>query len=208
MLLKPAFSLDEFVPGCDPEQIIDLIKRSDMPPHFEEWMEYGKTSHRMKSKPESFYLCSKSENINYCSKYMQLQNASKKRVKKKHDPISQELLDASHDIIRFEVQCKYFKTYALNKKAEYSGNECPNKYKSLLTPLTCVDIVISYYEKVIGKGGWYTLSEAVQIIRSKNFNRQREQHYTDTLKYVGKRRSIAKAKASYHGNEFSPLSRP
>ena len=199
-------SLDEFVPGCAPEQIIDLIKRSDIPPHYEEWMEYDKTSHRMKSRPESFYLCSKSVNINYYSKYLQLQNRSQENEEKGFDPISQETIDASHDIIRFEVQCKYFKTYALNKKAENSGNECPNKYKSLLAPLTCIEIISSYYEKVIGKGDWYTLSEAVRIIQSKNFNIQKEKRYIDTLKYISQCRSIAKAKASDQGNDLiSPL---
>ena len=194
--------LSDFIPICDPELIMNLIKRSDIPPHYKEWTEYDDTSHRKKSRPESFYLCSNSANINYYSKYLQLQNRSQENEEKGFDPIPQETIDASHDIIRFEVQCKYFKTYALNKKAENSGNECSNKYKSLLAPLTCIEIISSYYEKVIGKGDWYTLSEAVQIIQSKNFNIQREQRYIDTLKYVSQCRSIAKAKASYQGNEL------
>lgn len=195
-------SLDEFVPGCGSEQIIDLIKRSDIPPHYKEWMEYDKTSHRMKSRPESFYLCSKSVNINFYSKYLQLLNRSQENVKKGFTPIPPEIINASRSIIRFEVQCKYFKTYALNKKAENSGNECPNKYKSLLNPLTCIEIISDYYEKVIGKGDWYTLSEAVRIVQSKNFNSQREIRLTSALKYVSQCRSIAKAKASYQGNEL------
>ena len=194
--------LNDFIPICDPELIMNLIKRSDIPPHYKEWTEYDDTSHRKKSRPESFYLCSNSANINYYSKYLQLQNRSQENEEKGFDPIPQETIDASHDIIRFEVQCKYFKTYALNKKAENSGNECSNKYKSLLAPLTCIEIISSYYEKVIGKGDWYTLSEAVQIIQSKNFNSQREQRYIDKLKYVSQCRSIAKAKASYQGNEL------
>lgn len=194
--------LSDFIPICDPELIMNLIKRSDIPPHYKEWTEYDDTSHRKKSRPESFYLCSNSANINYYSKYLQLQNRSQENEEKGFDPIPQETIDASHDIIRFEVQCKYFKTYALNKKAENSGNECLNKYKSLLAPLTCIEIISSYYEKVIGKGDWYTLSEAVQIIQSKNFNIQREQRYIDTLKYVSQCRSIAKAKASYQENEL------
>lgn len=68
--------------------------------------------------------------------------------------------------------------------------------------MTCVGIVSSYYEKVIGKGDWYSLPEAVRIIQSKNFNSQREQRYIDTLKYVSQCRSLAKAKASYQGNEL------
>lgn len=195
--------LSDFIPEYDPEQIMNLIKRSDIPPYYKEWMEYDKTSHRMKSKPESFYLCSKSANINCYSKYLQLLNRSQENVENGFDPIPQEIIDASHNIIRFEVQCKYFKTYALNKKAENSGNKCPNKYKSLLTPLRCVEIVSSYYEKVIGKGDWYTLSEAAQIIQSKKFYPQREKRYINALKHISQCRSIAKAKASYQDNELN-----
>ncbi len=194
--------LGDFIPTYDPELIMNLVKRSNIPPHYKEWMEYDKTSHRMKSKPESFYLCSKSVNINCYSKYLQLLNRSQENVKKGFMPIPLEIINASRSIIRFEVQCKYHKTYSLNQKAEESGNNCVNKYKDILTPLRCVEIVSSYYEKVIGKGDWYSLPEAVRIIQSKNFNSQREQRYIDALKYVNQCRSLAKAKASYQGNEL------
>lgn len=159
--------LDDFIPTCDPGQIMNLIKRSDIPSHYQEWMEYDSIAHRMKSRPESFYLCSKSANINYYSKYLQLLNISQENIKKGYGPVSPEIIDASRSIIRFEVQCKYHKAYSLSKQAEKSGNNSPNKYKSLLSPLTCIEIVSSYYEKIIGKGDWYTLPEAVQIIQSK-----------------------------------------
>ena len=194
--------LGDFILTYNPELIMNLIKRSDIPPHYKEWMEYDKTSHRMKSRPESFYLCSKSININCYSKYLQLLNSSQENVKKGFTLILPEIIDASRNIIRFEVQCKYHKTYSLNKKAEESGNNCVNKYKDILTPLRCVEIISSYYEKVIGKGDWYSLPEAVRIIQSKNFNSQREQRYIDALKYVNQCRSLAKAKASYQGNEL------
>ena len=60
--------LNDFMPTCDPGQIVNLIKRSDIPSHYKQWMEYDNTAHRMKSRPESFYLCSKSININCYSK--------------------------------------------------------------------------------------------------------------------------------------------
>lgn len=194
--------LDEFIPTYDPELIMNLIKRSDIPSHYIEWMEYDDTSHRMKSRSESFYLKSKSVNINCYSKYLQLLKRSKKLEERGYDPIPQEIIDASHDIIRFEVQCKYYKTYALNKEAKNSGNECRNKYESLLDPLTCVEIVSDYYKRVVGKGDWYSLSEAVRIIQSKNFNSQKEKRYIDALKCVSKCRSLAKAKASYQDNDL------
>lgn len=189
-------SLDEFVPECDPMQIMNLIKRSDIPHHYEEWMEYDYTAHRTKSRPESFYLKSKSVTINYYSKYLQLLNISKNNEEKGYLPIDQEILDASRNILRFEVQCKYHKIYSLSQEAEKAGDHSLNKCKSLLAPIRCILIISSYYEKVIGKGDWYTLSKAVQIIKAKNFNCQKEDHLIQTLKYVSQCRSLAKAKAS------------
>lgn len=190
------FSLDEFIPERDPTQIMNFIKRSDIPPHYEEWMEYDKTAHRMKSKPESFYLKSKSVNINCYSKYLQLLNKSEENVENGHDPIDPKILDASRNIYRFEVQCKYHKIYSMSKEAEKAGDHSRNKYKSLLDPILCVTIISNYYNKVIGKGDWYTLSTAIQIIKSKGFNSQKEQHLINALNDVSRCRSLAKAKAS------------
>ncbi len=190
------FSLDEFIPELDPTQIMNFIKRSDIPPHYEEWMEYDKTAHRMKSKPESFYLKSKSVNINCYSKYLQLLNKSEENVENGHDPIDPKILDASRNIYRFEVQCKYHKIYSMSKEAEKAGDHSRNKYKSLLDPILCVTIISNYYNKVIGKGDWYTLSTAIQIIKSKGFNSQKEQHLINALNDVSRCRSLAKAKAS------------
>ncbi len=139
--------LDEVIPRYDSEQMMNLIKRSDIPPHYIEWKKYDDTAHRMKSCPESFYLKSKSVNINYYSKYMQLLNVSQKNIKNGCDPIDQEILNASRNIYRFEVQCKYHKIYSLSQEAEKAGNLNFNKYKSLLTPLKCVEIVSDYYKK-------------------------------------------------------------
>ena len=189
-------SLDEFFLECDPMQIMNLIKRSDIPHHYEEWMKYDNISHRMKSRPESFYLKSNSVTINYYSKYLQLLNKSQENVKKGYPPINQEILDASRNIYRFEVQCKYHKIYSMSQKAKEAGNRSINKYKSLLDPILCVTIISNYYNKVIGKGDWYTLSTAIQIIKSKCFNSQKEQHLINALQDVSRCRSLVKAKES------------
>ncbi len=187
-------SLDEIIPGYNSEQIMNLIKRSDIPPHYEEWMIYDKKAHRMKSKPESFYLISKSVNINYYSKYLQLQNVSQEKIDKGFEPIDPEVIAASRNIYRFEVQCKYYKTYSLSQKAAKVEDFSCNKYKSLLTPVKCIEIISNYYKKTIGEGDWYTLSEAIKIIKSKNYNCQREKKLINTLKYVNQYRSLYKAK--------------
>lgn len=190
-------SLDEIISEYDSEKIMNLIKRSDIPPHYKEWMIYDNKAHRMKSRPESFYLKSNSVNINYYSKYMQLLNISQEKVENGFNPIEQEILDASQNIYRFEVQYKYYKIYSLSQEAAKAGDLSYNKYKSLLNPVKCIEIVSDYYKKTIGKGDWYALSDAMQIVKSKNFNSQKEQRLITALKYISDCRSLSKAKSSY-----------
>lgn len=199
--------LDDFKISCSPEQIMNLIKRSDIPPHYKEWMEYDSIAHRMKSRPESFYLCSNSVNINYYSKYLQLLNLSNQNMENGYSPVDQETLDASKNIYRFEVQYKYFKTYSLSRKLKATEDTSPNISMQFFTPLTCIEVVSSYYKRVIGKGDWYTLPEAVQKIKSKNLNSQREQRLIEALQSVNQCRSLAKAKASRQGYELDAFKR-
>lgn len=195
-------SLDEFIPGYNSDQILNLIKRSAIPPHYSEWKVYDKTAHRMISKPESFYLTCNSVNINYYSKYLQLLNKSKENEDNGFDPVDPETLEAARDIYRFEVQCNYHKADALSRKAEKEGNPDYNKYKSLLDPVTCIKIVSDYYKKTIGKGDWYSLPEAEKIVKSQNYNCQREEKLINALKFVSQCRNLAKAKKAFTGNRL------
>ena len=197
--------LDEIIPGCDPMLIMNLIKRGNIPPCYKEWTQYNDKAHRKISLPSSFYLISQSVNINCYSKYAQLQERSRENVKKGYSPIPQSVLDDARNIIRFEVQCKYHKTYALSDKAEKSGHNGCNKYKSLLSPINCIQIVSNYYKRVIGKGDWFTLQEAICIIKSHHFNMQHEKRLVDALQFVNQCRSIAKAKALCEGKDLDSL---
>ena len=53
-------------------------------------------------------------------------------------------MDTARDIIRFEVQCKYLKTYTLSDKAKKAGDTNLNKYESLLSRGSCIDIIDRY----------------------------------------------------------------
>ena len=130
-------------------------------------------------------------------------NKSKENEENGFDPIDPEILEASQDIYRFEVQCKYHKAHTLSRKAETEGNPDYNKYKSLLDPVTCIKIVSDYYKRIIGKGDWYSLSEAEKIIKSQNYNCQREQKLINALKYVSQCRSLAKAKKACPINQLT-----
>ena len=193
------FYLKELVTECSQEQIIDLLKRGDVPPSYKEWTKFDEKAHRNKSRPESFYLYNSSVTINCYSKYMQLKNKSIENQKKGRAPIPIQELEATRDIIRFEVQCKYHKTFTLNQKAEVLGNHELNKYKTLLGYNFYNEEVHYYWNKVIGKGDWYSMQEATRIIQSKHFNSQKENRLIEALQFVSSHRSIATAKSLLEG---------
>ena len=201
------FSLRELAPNCTPELMIDLIKRADIPPSYKEWMKYDKTAHRMKSKPGSFYLMNNSIHINCYSKYMQLLDRSKKNIARGYPPIPQYILNAARDIIRFEVQCYYRKTYQLSRMAKKAGYKKANKYHILLSHEQCEEIINHYYSKTIGMGHWYSLQSAISLIKSHHFNKQKEERLITILQEVNQCRSIAKAKASYQGRDLEAFQR-
>lgn len=112
---------------------------------------------------------------------MQLVNQSNKNKEKGYAPISPKTLEAAQDIIRFEVQCKYHKTFSLNQKADLLGNHDLNKYKTLLGHDFYNEQIHSYWNKVIGKGDWYSMQEAIRIIESKHFNCQKKKTFDRSL---------------------------
>lgn len=201
------FCIDELIAGISPEQAMNLIRRSDIPSRFKEWTIYDPVSHRKKSRPGSFYLINPSVNINCYSKYMQMMERSQENREKGYPPIPQETLDASKNIIRFEVQCKYHKMYILSKRAEESGNYDKNKYKSLLSHETCNEVINYYYKKTIGRSGWYTLADAVRMVKSCNYNSQKEKRLIDALNIINQLRSVARAKECYHGQGLETFKR-
>lgn len=196
------FYLKELAPKCSQEQIINLLKRGDIPPSYQEWTKYDEKSRRYKHKPESFYLYNSSVTINCYSKYMQLINKSKERQKKGRAPINPNTLESAQDIIRFEVQCKYFKTFTLNQKAKVLGDHNLNKYKILLGHGFYNREIHYYWDKIIGKGDWYSMQEATRIIQSQHFNSQKEKRFIDALHLISRHHSIATAKSLLQGREL------
>lgn len=200
-------SLEELVPNCTPQQVMNLIRRSNIPPSYREWIEYDEIAHRYKSRPSSFYLINKSVNINIYSKYLQLIDQSKKNIEKGFPPVSKSTLDAAWDILRFEVQCKYHKAYSLSQIATHTGNHNINKYETLLTDDYCSEIINYYYNKTIGLGHWYSLQAAISLVKSHHYNKQKENRLITTLQEVNQCRSLAKAKELHQGHDSEAFKR-
>lgn len=201
------FSLNELVPGCTHEQMINLIRRADIPHHYRRWAEYDPTSHRMKSPPGSFYLMNNSVHINCYSKYIKYEDQSRKNMERGRPPIPEETMNESKDIIRFEVQCKPRKLYVRSYKDKKSGDTSLNQYQQLLTHEVCIDTIARYYKKTIGRGDWYTLQEAVRMIQSRHFNSQKEERLIQALKLVNERRSVFEAKKALHDRSLDAFKR-
>lgn len=201
------FALNELAPGCNPELIMNLIKRGNIPAHYKEWKKDDKTAHRMKSSLSSLYLMNPSANINCYIKHVELQERLCKNECKGYSLISQTTINEVQDIIRFEVQCKYHKIYVLSSRAEELGNHGYNKYGSFLSHEACNETINYYFKKIIGRGDWYTLQAAIHIIKTQHFNKQKENRLIRALHFVSQCRSLAKAKESYQNSDLKAFKR-
>ena len=182
------FDLKELGIPCTPEQMMWLIKRGDYPSNFKEWQEYDKISHRMRSGKYSFYLRSGTVNINCYYKYKQL----------KEQFADCPNIEDALQIIRFEVQCLYRKTYTMRERLKKQL-----KKDNINDPIAIIHCMLSdttaereldkYFKQIIKSGDYYTLAEATAIIETEDFSPEREQILIDTLKEIN-RVGIAKTR--------------
>lgn len=185
------FDLKELGIDCTPEQMMKLIKMGDCPYPYREWQKYDPISKRKKSEKGSHYLKSGSVNINCYYKYMEMF---------KKNPDYPFITKALH-IIRFEVQCKYRKLYGMKEfiKREYpthdyySGSEII--LNELLSDTTSQRIIETYFARIIRPGDYYTLEDAIKIVKEQDYSCQHMEDIICILKDVN-RQGFAKTKAS------------
>ena len=215
--VDPCLNIDlkELGIPCTPEQMMKLIKRGNIPRHYEERKEcYDSKQRRMVSDKNSFYLESKSSVINFYWKYA--------KQGKKHPNYSKR--ESSRNVIRLEVECKYLKLYALvkNRNLEskyYESDEglSPDEmymrmHMGVYNPVIPIDVVLSanIYEpiirksiyKILRKGNYFTLDIARDIVESYHFRSSKEERMIEVLESVNESHGIAKAKSKLRENEF------
>ncbi len=186
------FDLRELKIPCTAEQMIKLIKRGNIPTHYSEWVDDDD------SAKSSFYLESKSVAINCYWKHKQL--------KAKFNDCPD--LEASQNLIRFEVQCKYLKTYLLSKdikrKQELSEYDV---IREMLSEDFCKEIIKKYFNKVIRRGDYFTLNEAIRQVQLQHFSKKKEARLIMELKRINQFRGIYKVRAALQGDELEILRR-
>lgn len=215
--VDPCLNIDlkELGIPCTPEQMMKLIKRGNVPRHYEERKEcYDNKQRRMVSDKNSFYLESKSSVINFYWKYA--------KQGKKHPNYPKR--ESSRNVIRLEVECKYLKLYALvknrNRESKYyeSAEELSQDemymrmYMGICNPVIPIDVVLSAntYEpiirksihKILRKGDYFTLDIARDIVKSHQFRESKEDRMIEVLESVNKYNGIAKAKSKLQEDEL------
>jgi hypothetical protein len=184
--------------GCTTEQLMTLIKRSNIPPHFEERQEYDLVSHRMKTDKNTFYLQSKSVTTNCYSKHYQLS---------KNFPDCPNIEDSLH-VIRFEIQCKYLKVYNMLRNVKrFIEHDNVALLQEMLSDHMAQEVIEKYFNRVIRKGFYYPLETAKNLIRARNFSEKKDDRLISALELINRCRSITKAKTAFNGDELEIFKR-
>jgi hypothetical protein len=183
--------------GCTTEQMMKLIKRSNIPNSFNERMKYDKNSHREKPDKHCFYLKSNSVVINCYCKGKQLE---------KQYPNNPSLED-SRNVIRFEVQCKYPKVYTMSSIIKKRNGNSKIILEEMVSNKVCEDIISKYFNKIIRKGNYFTLDDARCIIKEYNFRKDKEKRLIRTLELVNEYRGITKAKSKLWSDDLKDFKR-
>lgn len=187
------FDLNELKIPCTAEQMINLIKRGDIPKHYTERLEDDVAAKKKKPDKNSFYLESKSVNINCYWKLKQLEEEFQDCPD----------LEASRDLIRFEIQCKYLKTYLLSRniknKQELSRTDV---IREMLSDDFCKDIIRKYFDRVIRRGDYFTLNEAIKQVQYCRFSEKKEARLIRELRRINQFRGIHKVRTTLQGDEL------
>ena len=184
--------LEQYFPpekaGEIPMMIMELIKRSDVPLHYNKWTVEG-VSDIDKIGKNSHYLKSGSAVVNIYCKQEQLQ--------KKHPNCLD--IENSRDLLRFEVQCKYPKMYRMAKDIKKDG-ELFNLVNTILAEDTCADVITKYFYRVVKPGDYYSLERASRLILERVTKWEKAVRLTGALKLIAQLGGIANAKITLKDN--------
>lgn len=168
------------------EKYIKLFQRGDKPTNFKEL--YCSKSKTRKQLDGSFYLFNDSVTINFYNK--------------ENERLSQNFnKDGAKDLLRLEIQCKKPKTNTLKAKNKFDSRHLEH----YLSQEISYQQLEYYYNKTIGTGDYYKLSEAIRIVQESNYTSKTKEKLTEVLRAVSRYRSIWKAReeSQYNSSCFN-----
>lgn len=167
------------------KEYIKLFRRGDRPKGFKE---YTRDKGNDLEEKGGLYLFNGSITINFYDKESErLWNNFNK--------------DGAKNLLRFEIQCKPSKTNTMKSKYDFDSKHLVNY---LNDDISCQQIQY-YYEKVIGQGDYYMLSEAVNRVNKSDYTSATKDKLITVLKDINTHRSIWKAReeSKYNKNCFN-----
>lgn len=168
------------------EEYIKLFQRGDKPRNFKEL--YCSKSKTRKQLDGSFYLFNDSVTINFYNK--------------ENERLSQNFnKDGAKDLLRLEIQCKKPKTNTLKAKNKFDSRHLEH----YLSQEISYQQLEYYYNKTIGTGDYYKLSEAIRIVQESNYTSKTKEKLTEVLRLINKHRSIwrAREESQYNSSCFN-----
>lgn len=168
------------------EEYIKLFQRADKPRNFKEL--YCNKSKCRKQREGSFYLFNNSVSINFYNK-------ESERLSKNFNK------DGAKNLLRLEVQCKKPKINTIKIKNGFESRHLEH----YLSQEISYQQIGYYYDKAIGDGDYYKLSEAIKKIQNSNYKNGTKKKLIDVLREVNRHRSIWKAReeSEYNFNCFN-----
>ena len=168
------------------EEYIKLFQRGDKPRGFKEL--YCDKAKTRKQQYGSFYLFNNSVTINFYNK--------------EDERLSQNFnKDGAKDLLRLEIQCKKPKTNTLKEKNRFDSRHLEHYLSEQISHQQ----LEYYYNKTIGTGDYYKLSEAIRIVQQSNYTYKTKEKLIEVLRVVSRHRSIWKAreKSQYNSSCFN-----
>ena len=168
------------------EEYIKLFQRGDKPRGFKEL--YCDKAKTRKQQYGSFYLFNNSVTINFYNK--------------EDERLSQNFnKDGAKDLLRLEIQCKKPKTNTLKEKNRFDSRHLEHYLSEQISHQQ----LEYYYNKTIGTGDYYKLSEAIRIVQQSNYTSKTKEKLIEVLRAVSRHRSIwrAREESQYNSSCFN-----
>jgi hypothetical protein len=164
---------------------IQLFQRADKPGN--EFTELKQDNGKLGQLADSFVLRSKSANVNFYNKQAQLIKSDKHK-----DPI---IIEAAKDILRIEVQCEQDKIKYIRKNDKNILSIC--LYDFMQKELS-LEQILFYYDRTVGSGDYYTLSDAKKIINAlSDMTKSTKAKLIDCLKFINNQTSLWEARKKW-----------
>ena len=173
---------------------IKTVKRANIPPKLDLYMEYDKTAKRMKPTRNDFTV----EATDYVSVSIYNKYAEMKQQKSGVFPKSET--ERSKNIVRIEIRCMQEKIATLKKKYNIDAISEFMKYGDKIG-----DYLYNYYlGKIFNSGGIYTLKEALKRVDMSEYKTKVISFLKEFLTDCNTSRSVADTIKTYkkiHGKE-------